>query len=116
MTVVQLVDCQAMELVMEKEAVATPVYFQQMDLEAQAALKNLFWCLARDTHSLPAKRWFVHTVRKTRNFALNIFALNIFALNIFDMHADCDLSHPYLVVLAMLWSSPLLTSCFAQLV
>ena len=26
---------------MEKEAVATPVYFQQMDLKGQAALSNL---------------------------------------------------------------------------
>ena len=37
----QLVDYQALELAMKKEAVATPVYFQQMDLEGQAALKNL---------------------------------------------------------------------------
>ena len=49
---------------MEKEAVATPVYFQQMDLKGLAALSNLSWYLAHDTHSLPTKRWFVHTVRR----------------------------------------------------
>ena len=57
---VQLVDCQAVKLAMKKEAVATPVYFQQMDLEGQAALENLSWYLAHGTHSLPAKRWFIH--------------------------------------------------------
>ena len=38
MTVVQLVNCQAVKLAMEKEAVATPEYFQQMDLERQGSL------------------------------------------------------------------------------
>ena len=62
MTVVQLVDCQAVELAMKKEAVATVVYFQQMDLVGQAALENLSWYLAYSTHSIPAKCRFVHTV------------------------------------------------------
>ena len=61
MTVLQLVNCQTVELAMEKEAVATPVYFQQMDLERQAALEYLSWCLA--PHSLPVQCWFVHTGR-----------------------------------------------------
>ena len=49
---------------MKKEAVATPVYFQQMDLEGQAALENLSWYLAYGTHLLPTKRRLVHTVRR----------------------------------------------------
>ena len=52
MTVMQLVDCHAVELAMKKEAVATLVYFQQMDLEGQAALENLSWYLAHGTQSL----------------------------------------------------------------
>ena len=62
MTVVQLVDFQAVELAMKKEAVATLVYFQRMNLEGQAALENLSWYLAHGTQSLPAKCWFFHTV------------------------------------------------------
>ena len=65
MTVVQLVDCQAVELAMNKEAVATPVFFQQMDLKGQAALKNLSLYIAHGTHSLPTKHcWFIHTVKR----------------------------------------------------
>ena len=64
MTVVQLVDCQQVELAMKlkKEGVAPPVHFQQMDLEGQAALENLSWYLAHGTHSLPAKRRILHNV------------------------------------------------------
>ena len=64
MTVMQLVDCQAVELAMKlkKEVVATPVYFQQMDLEGQAGLENLSWYLAHSTQSLPAKRRIFHNV------------------------------------------------------
>ena len=78
MTVVQLVDCPAVELAMEKEAVATPMYFQQVDLEGQAALENLSWCLAYGTHSLPARRRFIHTVGRSMMIVSGTFALNIF--------------------------------------
>ena len=64
MTVVELVDCQAVELAMKKEAVATLVYFQQMDFEGQAALENLSCYLVDGTRSGPAKCWFFHTVER----------------------------------------------------